>query len=199
MPSNTVFSKLDAVNIILKCIGEDPVSSLSSGLPDAEAAEAVYDETMRDVLESGWHCNTEKETTLTLDSDSKIPLPDNCLKVDTSGDDADIDVTERDGFLYNLTDKTFTFDDDVVVDIVYLLEFTELPYRLAHYIAWVAGGKYQMRQIGSNVLEGWIEKEINDSLAKLNASEEASDDANVLRDSRSVALAAYRNNYIRGQ
>ena len=33
-------SKIEAVNIVLESIGEAPVSSLTSGLPDAEAAES---------------------------------------------------------------------------------------------------------------------------------------------------------------
>ena len=37
-------SKLEAVNIILDGIGETPVSSLDSGLPDAEAAETKLNE-----------------------------------------------------------------------------------------------------------------------------------------------------------
>lgn len=196
------FSKLDAVNVILRCVGESPVSSLSSGLPDAAEAEAWFDDTSRDIQESGWNCNKGTEVTLTRSATSGevdyIPLPSNCLRVDTSGTDETINVTERDGYLFNLDDQTYVFDDDVVVDIVYELEFDELPYRLAYYIAWSAGGRYQMSAMGSTTIESWIQREIDQAKAKLDASEDDVDDANVLRDSASVARVTYRNNTLYG-
>ena len=44
-------SKLEAVNIILDGIGETPVSSLDSGLPDAEAAETKLNEIHKTVCQ----------------------------------------------------------------------------------------------------------------------------------------------------
>jgi len=37
-----MLTKIEAVNIILNVIGETPVSSLASGLPDAEAADSNW-------------------------------------------------------------------------------------------------------------------------------------------------------------
>ena len=47
-------TKLEAVNMVLDAIGESPVSSLTSGLPDAEAAEAKLDEVRVEILSRGW-------------------------------------------------------------------------------------------------------------------------------------------------
>jgi hypothetical protein len=44
MRGNIMLTKLQAVNIILDSIGETPISSLTSGLPDGESAEAKLDE-----------------------------------------------------------------------------------------------------------------------------------------------------------
>uniref|UniRef100_UPI0040473467 hypothetical protein n=1 Tax=Shewanella sp. TaxID=50422 RepID=UPI0040473467 len=52
-------SKLDAVNTMLSSIGEAPVSSLSSGLIEAEIAETILDTIDREVQSMGWHFNTE--------------------------------------------------------------------------------------------------------------------------------------------
>lgn len=196
------FSKLDAVNIVLSGIGESPVSSLSSGLPDAEAAERCLDETSKDVQESGWHCNTENVTltrSATAGSVNQILLPDNCLKVDTRDTDSDVNVTERGGKLYDLDNATYTFTRDLKCEIVYELDFEELPYRLAYYIAWVAAGRYQMREMGSDTLDANIAREIQTAKAKLDEAEDFADDANVLRDSASVRCITYRNNYRYGR
>jgi len=48
-------SKLDAVNTMLSSIGEAPVSSLSSGLIEAEIAETILDTIDREVQSMGWH------------------------------------------------------------------------------------------------------------------------------------------------
>ena len=54
-----MLTKIEAVNIILNVIGETPVSSLASGLPDAEAAELKLDQTVKEVLAKGWQQNSE--------------------------------------------------------------------------------------------------------------------------------------------
>lgn len=194
------FSKLDAVNIVLSGIGETPVSSLSSGLPDAESAERALDETSRDIQEKGWHCNTEKVTlkrSSTAGTVNQILLPGNTLKVDTTDEHDDVNVAQRGSKLYNLDDATYEFDKDLKVEIVYNLDFDDLPYRLAYYIAWVAAGRYQMREMGSSAIAEWIQAEIIQAKAALDDSEEFADDANVLRDSKSVRQVAYRNSYRR--
>ena len=50
-------TKLEAVNLMLDSIGESPVSSLSSGLADAETAERIFNQVDKDVQAVGWHVN----------------------------------------------------------------------------------------------------------------------------------------------
>ena len=50
--------KLEAVNIMLSCIGESPVNSLVSGLADAEAAELILNRVSKESQTEGWHFNT---------------------------------------------------------------------------------------------------------------------------------------------
>lgn len=187
-------SKLEAVNIMLDAIGETPVSSLSSGLPDAEAAERVLNEISRDVQESGFHCNTDEELTLVPDVDGYIQLPQNTLKVDPSGDSQYLDLVERAGKLYDRENATYEFSEAVVVDLVIELDYQELPYRLANYIARRAARIYHERVLGSVALDSMIQKNEDDAKAKLEDSEFDADDANVLRQSESVRRIAWRNN-----
>jgi len=55
-----MLTKLDAVNRCLRAIGEARINSLDSGVPDAADAEALIDETVTEILGSGWHFNTEQ-------------------------------------------------------------------------------------------------------------------------------------------
>lgn len=88
-------TKLEAVNIILDAIGETPVSSLESGLPDAEAAETKLNEINKTVQAKGWHQNTEKKLKLMPDSNKNIIVPANYLRVDTTGTSQATNVSVR--------------------------------------------------------------------------------------------------------
>ena len=88
-------TKLEAVNIILDSIGETPVSSLESGLPDAEAAVTKLDEINKTVQSKGWHQNTEKKLKLVPDSNKNIVVANNYLRVDTTGTTKSINVAPR--------------------------------------------------------------------------------------------------------
>jgi hypothetical protein len=190
--------KLDAVNIVLGAgTGESPVSTLSSGLGDAELAERVLDEVDRDVQAIGFHCNTEFSVTLTRDSvTNTISVPANTLSVDPAEDTEfeDLNITQRGGTLYDLDNHTNVFTQNIQVDIVYKLDFEDLPYHIAYYIAQRAARTYQQRNLGSQVLDAAETREEQAARERMEEKEEQLDDYNVLRDSRSVALVSYRKN-----
>lgn len=188
------FNKLDAVNQILAGIGESPVSSLSSGLPDAESAERCLDEVSTDVQESGWQCNTDEGLELSPNLQGYITLPASTLKVDSTGKDKRRDIIERDGRLYDRDNRTFIFTSSVEVDLVQELTFESLPYRLRKYIAAKAARVYQERTEGSVSLDSFLRREEDECKAKFLESEAESDDLNVLTASESVARITARNN-----
>ena len=142
-----MITKLDAVNIILDSIGETPVSSLTSGLPDAEAAEAKLDETTLEVLSKGWHQNIEREIKLAPNSDKEIVIPRQYLRVDTVGESKETNIAVRlqDGKrkLFDVKEYTFKFDRQLYVDVVIELEFEALAFELQNYIAHRAARKFQ--------------------------------------------------------
>ena len=88
-----MLTKLDAVNIILNVIGETPVSTLTSGLPDAEAAETSLNLTIKEVLAKGWQQNSEISIYMSKNYDQEILVPNQYLRVDTTGLDKDVNVT----------------------------------------------------------------------------------------------------------
>lgn len=188
-----LFTKLDAVNQILSGIGESPVSSLSSGLPDAETAERFLDEISMDVQESGWQCNTDTNLKLYPNAEGNIALPINVLKVDSSGTDARRDVVEREGKLYDRDNKTFIFTSPITVDIVFQLAFEDLPYRFRKYVAAKTARIYQERTEGSVALDSFLRKEEEDCKAKWLDTEADNDDLNVLSSSQSVVEITRRN------
>ena len=96
-------SKLDAVNSILLGIGEAPVNTLGSGLQEAEIAEVTLNNINREVQSIGWHWNTHYKVDLSRDTDNKIPIGTDVLRVrlNTKYDRTSYDVVQRDSYLYN--------------------------------------------------------------------------------------------------
>ena len=145
-------TKLEAVNIVLDCMGENPVNTLEagSGKPrQAVLAERQLDNTSREIQTRGWHFNTEKKYDLVRDANDKITLASNVLKVDTEVNKyTDIDVVQRGNTLYDKKNHTDTFTQDLEVEIVFYLEWTQLPEAFRNWIAIRAGRKMNARYLG---------------------------------------------------
>ena len=148
-------TELEAVNTMLSAVGEPPINYLD-GQKNADAAIArnILTEISRDVQMQGWHFNTQRNVTLTPESDTFITLSDNVVRVDieywTSGGTSDSrDITQRGNRLYNKTDNTYAFTKDVKATVVYLLDWTELPEPARRFVTVKAARIFQDRMVGS--------------------------------------------------
>ena len=97
----TAYSELEAVNLILRNMGETSVNSLSNPPLDASEALATLHEVSREVQKRWWYFNTEV-LSLSPDNNGIITLPVNLLAVETAGVHRNLKVTSRGGKLYRL-------------------------------------------------------------------------------------------------
>lgn len=191
-------TKLDAVNTMLGVIGELPVNSLGSGSQrsaNVVLAENVLDETNREVQSEGFHFNTEHKYTLRKDGvTNEITLPLNTLRVDTEvGKYTDIDIVQRGTSLYDRKNHTSTFDKDLEVSIVFLLEFAQMPEQFRNYVAIRAGRKFAGRFLASSEIQGLtIRDEIEAKARALDSDSETAD--LTIFDNYSVYRVLDRNN-----
>jgi len=196
-------SKIEAVNIILESIGEAPVSSLTSGLPDAEAAESKLNEINKSVQARGWHQNIDYNLKLMPNNNSLIYVPSNYLRVDTTRDSQYINVTVRNYnsrlALYDIKKQTYIFTEALFVDVVYLIQFEDLSLELSTYIAYLAARKFQESQMQSVALDNFTRRAEMEAYAALLDAESETDDANILTDSTYVAYATYRHHGLYGR
>lgn len=197
-------NKLKAVNRCLRAIGEAPVNSLSSGVPDAEVAMSVIDDVTEEVLEVGWHCNTRREMRLLPDINGHIAIPSEYLQVDTVGVSSRIDVTiskdPQDGILklFNIGDQTYVFSGPIHVDVVLRLDYDGLPLALRNYIAAKSARVFQENQMGSASLDAFTTRSETEAWAKLQDYEAEVEDANCLTDSAYMRYIRHRNSPISG-
>ena len=190
--AQTNTSILEAINTILSAIGEAPVNSLTGTLPiDATQANNLLNEITRETQAAGWHFNSFYDYTLSLDTDSKIPLAENIMRVDldiNKYSPSTYNVIKRGSFLFNKKGNTFTFDKALDAKVTLFLPFDELPENARRYITIRAARIFQDRLLGANTLHGFgITDEMN-ALTILKQEEADTADHSIFNNSDSYYI-----------
>ena len=150
----TATTKLEAVNVMMTAIGETPVNSItSSTTTDVSIAIQILDNVNREVQSVGWSFNRDKDYVLTPNTSNEIALAANVLRIDTMGKSNNKDYVERARKLWDRVNHTYTITDaKVYVDIVWFLDFTEIPEAARRYITIRASRIFQDRMLASDTL-----------------------------------------------
>ena len=168
MASTTIDNEteLSAVNAILGAIGQSPVTSLNFTNPEVGFIYNLLRDANVDLQAEGWHFNTEKHVTYTPDSNGKIAIGNDILKMDTTDGwiDRTHDVVKRNGYLYDKQSHSDDFSGHsggIKLDIVKLLSYEDLPEIFKRYIIHKASVRAATQLVG------------NAQLAQLLAQQEA--------------------------
>ena len=170
-------TELSAVNSILGSIGQSPITQLKNATgalistnPEISFIYNLLVETTKDVLNEGWHFNTEEHIEIQPDANKNILIPTNMLRYDIHDGQMfrDRDVVKREGKLYNKVDHTFEFSSPVFIDATYLYDFEDVPSAFQRYIIAKASTRAATQLVG----------DVN--LVKLLQTQEAQTRANVM-------------------
>ena len=154
----TKTTELDAINTMLSAIGEAPINSLeTSSNADVSLARNILTEVSKETQSVGWHFNREYDVTLSPTASNEILLADNIASLDVEAANAGssgtsgkvIQYVQRGDKIYNKTDHTFTITKSLKCNVVYMLEWTDLPQVARHYIMIKAARRLQDRVVGS--------------------------------------------------
>lgn len=182
-------TELQAVNAMLRAIGESPVNTLEvPEAVDVVLAQQTLTDVSRNLQERGWYWNTMEGLVLPREYPSgQIKLPATCLKVDTVGDDeVNYPVVQRGNRLFNKKTNTYTFDKSLKVDLVEFLPFEELPQAARTFITLSASRKFQEDRVGSETLAKFQTEDEKLAWAALQSAEAEVRDASIF-DSYDVA------------
>ena len=139
----------------------------------------------------------EKEVTLRRDANNNILISNTYLRVDTAGDDKDKNVVQRTTsgkrMLFDVKNRTYTFDTDLVCDVIVDIPFDELTIELQNYIASRAARKFQESALGSASLDSFTVRAEAEAWSGLQDAEAENEDNNIIRESPHVANATYRH------
>ena len=144
-------SELEAVNKVLRMMGEAPVNSLAGQFGLAKQAHDTLKETSRQIQSEGWSFNTDYERDLvrTVGTD-EIELSSDISRVRIDPYEyPDYEVVQRGLKLYDRRNNTSIFSEDLKADVTYILSWTDLPEHARQYIMTRAGRVLQDQILGS--------------------------------------------------
>jgi len=168
-------TELEAVNTILSTIGEAPLSTLTGSLPvDGTTAKNILNEISREVQSAGWHFNTQYKVDLTRDTDNKVPIGTDVVRVELNNkyDKSSYDVVQRGSYLFNLATNINTFTQDFTENtLIYLLAFDDIPEQARRYITIRSARVFHDRTLGANTLHKFSSEDEARSLAVFKQAE----------------------------
>lgn len=155
--------ELDAVNDILAAIGEAPVTTLEGDAnADVSNARRILDKINRQIQSKGWTFNIEEGVSLVPDVNTKlIPYLRDYLLVLSDG--GATTYVNRGGYVYDRTSNTDQFDGPIVVNMIRLREYYEMPACFRHWIVTKASRQFNNRFFGAPEIEGVLAEEERDA------------------------------------
>jgi hypothetical protein len=171
---------------MLSSIGERPVSSLSSGLVDAEMAETILNSVDRDVQGMGWWFNRDVARKFTPDDTSgEVQFPYNTLKSDFVKESTYKDLVQRGFRVYDAYNHTYDIGSNyaqVYVDLIIQLDFDDVPEVGKRYIGLKAARVFQDRTTGATDLHGFQQEDEFMAFADLKDTEGENGEHNIFQD-----------------
>ena len=192
----TATTELQAINTMLSFIGEAPVSSITGNIgTDVAVAKNILDETSMSVQSQGWFFNRELEITMARDTSNKVPLDSNCVQVEASAPYQYLyQYTIRNGYLYDLKNKTDVFTSDPQVDKVLVQQFEHIPEYARRYIVVKASRRFAARYIGASELVKLANLDEQEAHVAFEAADSRAMDANILKDEYNMNYITNRGN-----
>ena len=161
-------TELSAVNSILGSIGQSPITQLKdttgaliSTNPEISFIHNLLVETTKDVLNEGWHFNTEYGIKISPDANKQISIPSSYLRYDVHDGQTSrlLDVVKRGDKLYDKVKHTFEFENDVLVDATYLYNFEDIPSAFQRYIIAKASTRAATQLVGDQNLARLLQQQ----------------------------------------
>jgi hypothetical protein len=179
-------TELEAINEMLNAIGEGQVSSLDTANADVAQCIRLLRDHSRKVQSRGWWFNREEDFTITPDVNGNLILPNNILKVDTSGDDRyEKPLIQRGQKLYDPVSHTYTFTEGVTAELVTGLSWDDLPQTARSYITACAGLEFTDTDIANEVRHAFTKARKDEAYLEMLKEDAEANDNNMLRDSYS--------------
>lgn len=179
---------LDAVNVLLENIGEQPVNTLENQqIADARIAERTLLEFHKEGQIKGWSWNTEYNYRFDKDTNTnKITVPENLVRFsgDLYGYAGRFQL--RGQTIYDRDKRTSILGADVThlyADVIWLLSWNDVPEAYNRWVTIRAARVFASRVLGSDSLLRYTLKDEQDAQTTLERMEQQVENANILTGS----------------
>lgn len=139
----TTQTELDAINQMLSAIGSDPVTTLEESTDiDVINARRLLKEVSRHVQRQGWDFNKTTRTYTPDANTNRIAWDDTIITLKSKDNNV---YVKRGNYLFNMTEDTYSFTEPVEVEVIYGVEFDDLPDCFKEYVTAKAAIDFQAR------------------------------------------------------
>lgn len=166
MSSTSDLPVLTALNSILTSIGQTPVTTIERTNPDVAICYDTLMQVSKEVQSEGWTFNKEfNYTGFPRNTNDEIVIPSNVLQVKLSNNvqNSNYDAVQRDGRLYDRLNHTYKWTYNPDVDVIWEINFEDVPSPVRSYITSKAATSCCYRLIGdTDQYKILLQKEIMD-------------------------------------
>lgn len=179
----TVMTELDAINYMLSAIGSDPINTqIDDTDVDVANAKRILEQASRNIQRQGWDFNTEENFVLSPNVyDKKILWDDTIIKFTST--DGNV-YAKRGKYLYDVTNKTFEFTQNVTLNIIRALDFEDLPDCFRNYITTQSALAFQQRYQCDSAVVQMLQAEVLEAKADIVQYDIDMSDPNALQFTR---------------
>ena len=163
---------LDAVNVCLENIGEQPVDSLENEqIQDARIAQRTLLEIHKEGQTKGWSWNTEYNYPFLKNAKTnQIEVPEQVVEFSVDRYQYNGRFQLRGTKVYDLLNRTFVLDDtisELQADVIWLLPWDQVPEAYNRWVTVRAARIFSDRSLGSEALFKYTLKDEQDAQAEL--------------------------------
>lgn len=164
-------TKLEAINTMLSCIGQAPLSTLE-GMKSyfTIAAENILNDEVKRIQLKGYDFNTEADYPLTPNSENEILIPENMIQVKLPSIYINRYVTRKQK-IYDKFNHTFKIHQPLRATVVWRFEFEDLPEVARDCIKMSAANKFVKRELGSQAPAAYTEEDMLEALITMEQHE----------------------------
>jgi len=181
-----------AINIALSVVGEQLIEQdvPIDGIYEAEVADLLIEATKTEILEEGWSFNTDENWEMTPDVNGYIVIPTIALRIDPSS--TGTNAIRKDGKLYDKDNQTYIFESSVECDVIWDVDFDDLPAIMQQYITLKASRILYQRLVGDADMMSILIRDEEEALLRVRMHEDDIKDVTIF-DNPQVARILTRN------
>jgi len=179
---------LDGVNVLLECIGEQPVNTLDlTQIQDARIAERTLLEFHKEGQVKGWSWNTEHCYPFSKNSSGEIEIPTNVVEFSLDPYLYANRYILRGQRLYDTTNRSYVMEtvvEKIDADVIWLLSWEETPEAYNRWVTIRSARVFVARVLGDEAAYKFTAQDEKDAQMALERMEHRQEQPNLLTGGR---------------